>query len=109
MVTGTSGCAAAAAAAQRLKTGPCGGLAACGGSTQEATWHSSCSSVARSRSRLSSTLLLSSTLAVCLRNTLCHLAVNLDCLEHNFILSTQECSVCTPAGVGKVPAGSFNT
>ncbi len=66
-MTGTSGCAAAAAAAQRLKTGPCGGLAACGGSTQAATWHSSCSSVARSRSRLSSTLLLSSTRAVCLR------------------------------------------
>ena len=33
MVTGTSGCARAAAAAQRWKAGPCGGLCSCGGST----------------------------------------------------------------------------
>ena len=32
-MTGTSGCARAAAAAQRLKAGPCGGLCSCGGST----------------------------------------------------------------------------
>ncbi len=33
VLTGTPGCAAAAAAAQRLKAGPCGGLAWWGGST----------------------------------------------------------------------------
>ena len=32
-MTGTSGWAAAAATAQRLKAGPCGGLCSCGGST----------------------------------------------------------------------------
>ena len=32
-MTGTSGCARAAAAAQRWKAGPCGGLCSCGGST----------------------------------------------------------------------------
>ena len=119
VLTGTPGCAAAAAAAQRLKAGPCGGLAWWGGSTlhqalpvlanslcmsgevcrqsqgqytaraeaksgvlrcawqaglkaallphQAATWHSSCSSVPRSFSAPSTTLLLSSMRALCLR------------------------------------------